>query len=93
MTEFDLDPDTIASDIAAQGYAVRSVLDAATCREIASLWDEETRFRKRIVMQERAYGRGEYRYLAYPLPDRIAAVYPPGPPPSTATSTSIPGRS
>lgn len=74
MTEFDLDPDTIASDIAAQGYAVRSVLDAATCREIASLWDEETRFRKRIVMQERAYGRGEYRYLAYPLPDRIAAM-------------------
>lgn len=38
-------------------------------------------FRKRIVMEQRAYGRGEYKYFAYPLPDPIARLradlYPP----------------
>lgn len=79
--DFDLNPASLAAEIAARGHAVRPVLDAAACREIARLWEEENRFRKRIVMQDRAYGRGEYRYLAYPLPDRIAALreafYPP----------------
>ena len=42
---------------------------------------EESRFRKSIIMQQHAYGRGEYRYLAYPLPEPIVALreafYPP----------------
>ena len=81
MTELDLNSTRLDAEIAAQGYAVRHVLDAAACRDVAGIWDEEARFRKRIIMQQHAYGQGEYRYLAYPLPDRIAelreALYPP----------------
>ena len=81
MTEPDLDATKLAADIDANGYAVRRVLDEADCRETALIWDEDARFRKRIIMQQRAYGRGEYRYLAYPLPETIAALreafYPP----------------
>jgi len=81
MTEPDLEPTRLAADIEAQGYAVRHVLDGAACRDIARIWDEEEKFRKRIIMQQHAYGRGEYRYLAYPLPDKVAALrkalYPP----------------
>jgi hypothetical protein len=81
MTEFDLNPTRLDAEIEAQGYAVRHVLDAAACRDVARMWDEEARFRKRIIMQQHAYGRGEYRYLAYPLPDRVVALrealYPP----------------
>ena len=77
----DLDPARLMADIAARGYATRRLLDAPACRDLAMLWNEDARFRKRIVMQQRAYGRGEYRYLAYPLPDRVAALrvalYPP----------------
>lgn len=77
----DLNPGAIAADIAANGHAVRPVLDAAACRAIARLWDEPSRFRKSIIMQQRAYGSGEYRYLSYPLPPEIAALrelfYPP----------------
>ena len=69
-----IDPAGIEADIAERGHAVRPILDPAACAEIARLWDDESRFRKRIVMQERAYGRGEYRYLAYPLPERVAAL-------------------
>jgi hypothetical protein len=81
MTELDLNPCDLATDIETQGYTVRPALDGAACRELARLWDEASRFRKTIIMQQRAYGRGEYRYLAYPLPDRVAALreafYPP----------------
>ena len=76
-----LDPVSLEADIAARGHAVRPVLDPGACADIARLWDTGENFRKRIVMQERAYGSGEYRYLAYPLPDPVArlreAFYPP----------------
>jgi hypothetical protein len=74
MSEPDLNPRRLDAEIEAQGYAVRHVMDAAECRDVGRMWDEESRFRKRIIMQQHAYGRGEYRYLAYPLPDRVAAL-------------------
>ena len=81
MTPIDLDATRLAADIATHGYAVRHALGEDACRSVAGLWNEETLFRKRIIMQQHAYGRGEYRYLAYPLPDAVAALreafYPP----------------
>ena len=81
LTPPALDPARLAADIAEHGHAIQPVLSPAACAEIARIWDDEDRFRKRIIMQERAYGRGEYRYLAYPLPDPVArlreAFYPP----------------
>jgi hypothetical protein len=81
MTEFDLNTNKLATEIEDHGYAVRHVLDGAACRDLARMWDEESRFRKHIIMQQHAYGKGEYRYLAYPLPEAIStlreAFYPP----------------
>jgi len=75
------DPGRLIETIGEQGYATLPLLDAAACRDIAMLYDQDTRFRKRIVMEQHAYGRGEYKYFAYPLPDPIAALrtalYPP----------------
>ncbi|HET6608744.1 MAG TPA: 2OG-Fe(II) oxygenase [Rhodopila sp.] len=68
------DPDTLIRDLDADGYAVRPLLDPATCRELAALYDREGLFRKRIIMEQRAYGRGEYQYFAYPLPDTVARL-------------------
>ena len=77
----DIAPETLADDLAAQGYATRPLLTADTCRMLAASYDEDHRFRKRIVMEQHAYGRGEYKYFAYPLPDPVAALrvalYPP----------------
>ncbi len=81
MTEPDLNPTKLGGEIETQGYAVRHALDAAACRDVARMWDDDVRFRKRIIMQQHAYGRGEYRYFAYPLPAEVAALreafYPP----------------
>jgi hypothetical protein len=74
-------PATLADDMAAQGYATRTLLPAEACRALVALYDEEARFRKRIVMEQHAYGKGEYKYFGYPLPDPVAAMraalYPP----------------
>ena len=77
----DINPETLADDLAAQGYATRPLLAADTCRQLAALYDDDRRFRKRVVMEQHAYGKGEYQYFAYPLPAAVAALrealYPP----------------
>jgi uncharacterized protein len=76
-----LDQTRAAADLAANGYTTLRALDAATCRSLAALYDDETRFRSRVVMQRHNFGRGEYKYLTYPLPEPVAelrtALYPP----------------
>jgi uncharacterized protein len=71
----------IAADLDNHGYATMRLLDSATCRRLAALYDEETRFRSRVVMQQHNFGRGEYKYLSYPLPEPVgslrAMLYPP----------------
>src|ERR1700757_324628 len=70
----DLDPDGLAEDLATQGYATRALITSEACGALAGLYDDDTQFRKRIVMEQRAYGRGEYKYFRYPLPDPVAAL-------------------
>jgi hypothetical protein len=81
MHTLEIAPEALADDLAAQGYATRRLLPPETCRTLAGLYDEDPRFRKRVVMEQHAYGKGEYKYFAYPLPDPIAelraALYPP----------------
>ena len=77
----DIDAEGLAADLTEHGYAVRPLLDPATCRSLERLYDQDSPFRKRIVMERHGYGRGEYKYFSYPLPDTVAALrtqlYPP----------------
>ncbi len=71
----NLDWSAISADLDAHGAAVvQKLLTADTCRALAALYDDDTRFRSRVVMARHGYGRGEYRYFAYPLPETIAAL-------------------
>src|SRR3954451_19238941 len=52
-----------------RGYAVLPpILSPEQCTELTALYGDDTRFRKRIDMGAHAYGEGEYKYFAYPLP-------------------------
>ena len=58
-----------------QGYATTSaLLGAEVCRGLAALYPHEDAFRSRVVMQRHAFGRGEYQYFRYPLPDPVEAL-------------------
>lgn len=71
----DLDWPRIAADLDAQGWALTGpVLDDEDCSALAALYQREDGFRSRVVMARHGYGRGEYRYFAYPLPDRVQAL-------------------
>lgn len=77
-----LDWTAIGEELDAQGSAVLpGLLDAKTCEALTALYDEENRFRSRVVMARHGFGQGEYKYFAYPLPGVIqslrAALYPP----------------
>jgi len=77
-----LDWARIAADLDAHGCAVTGPLLAAdACAALAARYDDDARFRSRIVMARHGFGRGEYKYFADPLPDDIAALrtslYPP----------------
>lgn len=70
----DLNPANLAADLTLNGYAVRPLLDPATCRSLEGLYDQDSPFRKRIVMEKHGYGRGEYKYFSYPLPPVVAEL-------------------
>ncbi len=71
----DHDWTALAADLDARGWAVLSgLLDPATCRAIAASYDDDAQFRSRVVMARHGFGRGEYRYFAYPLPDPVFAL-------------------
>lgn len=59
---------------------LEGLLTPAECRDIAGLYAQERHFRSHIHMARHGFGRGEYRYFAYPLPDLIGslrtALYP-----------------
>ena len=64
-----------------RGYAVvPGLLSRRECHEVAALYDDEAAFRSRVVMARHNFGRGEYKYLRYPLPPLVAelrdALYP-----------------
>ena len=56
-----------------RGYAViPGVLNQRECRSLAALYEDEPAFRSRVVMARHNFGRGEYKYLRYPLPPLVA---------------------
>ena len=69
-------------ELDAHGCAVLAgILGAAECSALAAAYDTDSLFRSTVVMARHGFGRGEYKYLAYPLPPLIAelrsTLYPP----------------
>jgi hypothetical protein len=70
-----LDWPRIEADLDAFGCArIERLLDRTACRTLIGSYGEEVRFRSRVVMSRHGFGRGEYKYFAYPLPDLIAEL-------------------
>jgi hypothetical protein len=77
-----LDWNAIAADLDAYGCATTGPLLApAECAALTQSYASDGLFRSRVVMARHGFGRGEYKYFAYPLPEMVAALrgalYPP----------------
>lgn len=73
--------DDVAADLDAQGWAILpGLLNAEEADAIAGLYGRTEGFRSRVVMARHGFGKGEYKYFSYPLPDLVqslrAAAYP-----------------
>jgi len=71
----------ISNELSDYGCArIDRLISSDECREIAELYPHEEQFRSHIHMARHGFGKGEYRYFKYPLPDLIAglrtALYP-----------------
>ena len=72
----------VTKDLDAEGHAIsKRILSPDECDQIRGLYHKEGMvFRSQVVMERHGFGRGEYKYFSYPLPDLIQAlrtsVYP-----------------
>jgi hypothetical protein len=72
----------VGAELDAYGCAVLpALMNPGQCADWAAAYGQDALFRSRVVMERHGFGRGEYRYYAYPLPEELAqlrsALYPP----------------
>jgi hypothetical protein len=75
------DWERVQDDLDAQGSAMlERLLSRDECQAIAGLFPTDDIFRSHVAMGRHGFGRGEYKYFSYPLPELIedlrTAVYP-----------------
>ncbi len=68
----ELDWQRIRHDLDAQGSAIiERLITSDECDTLAQLYPQDLLFRTRVLMAQHGFGRGEYKYFKYPLPDLI----------------------
>jgi hypothetical protein len=76
-----LDWEQVAKSLDAQGCAtIERLITPEECDSLAALYPMDDLFRSRVVMGRHGFGRGEYKYFSYPLPEIISelrtSIYP-----------------
>lgn len=76
-----LDWTRVAADLNADGAALTGpIVTAAACDDLRGLYANSAPFRSRVDMRRHGFGKGEYKYFDYPLPDLVqtlrAEMYP-----------------
>jgi hypothetical protein len=71
----------MAADLDERGSAVTGpLLTAEECAALRGGYDDSGTFRSKVIMARHGFGRGEYKYFSYPLPETVAdlrtALYP-----------------
>jgi uncharacterized protein len=76
-----LDWQRVSEDLDAQGCAmIEGLITPEECHALARMYPVDGIFRSRVVMARHGFGRGEYKYFSYPLPEMISqlrtSIYP-----------------
>lgn len=72
----------IGAELDEQGWAILpGLVSDSGCDALTRMYDQDSLFRSRVVMARHGFGKGEYRYFAYPLPGAVeklrTGLYPP----------------
>ena len=69
------DWEKIGAELDTFGTAILpKLLSDSECHNFATKWHDSAVFRTTISMARHGFGRGEYKYYAYPLPALIAGL-------------------
>src|SRR6266568_671276 len=69
------DWNSISAELSASGFGrTGPILPAAECDELVSLYSDESMFRSHVVMERYRFGKGDYKYFRYPLPEVVASL-------------------
>jgi len=74
--------EALANGLEGEGHALLpGLLGTRDCQALVRSYDDRALFRSRVVMARHGFGRGEYSYFTYPLPEIVAGLretlYPP----------------
>jgi len=65
----------LALDLDGEGSAlIPGLLSRQECESLAALYPLDPLFRSRVLMERHGFGRGEYKYFDYPLPEPLAGL-------------------
>lgn len=70
-----LDWQRISQELDEQGSSIlENILSPQECQSLAKLYPDDSLFRSRVVMARHGFGRGEYKYFHYPLPEIVEGL-------------------
>nr|WP_198683478.1 2OG-Fe(II) oxygenase [Peristeroidobacter agariperforans] len=70
-----LDWQRLSDELGEQGHAIiPSLLQPQQCSALADVYGSADLFRSRVVMSRHGFGRGEYQYFKYPLPELVGSL-------------------
>ncbi|MGB9415516.1 MAG: 2OG-Fe(II) oxygenase [Acidobacteriaceae bacterium] len=56
------------------GSILEHLLTPEECDTVTAMYPDDAVFRSRVVMARHGFGRGEYKYFRYPLPDLVESL-------------------
>jgi hypothetical protein len=75
MAAEDIAWERVYRELDGEGNAVvKGLLASDECDEVRDLYQDVRIFRSQVVMERHGFGRGEYRYFSYPLPNLITKL-------------------
>lgn len=70
-----IDWQNIANQLNESGNALlKEILSPQDCQALTSVYGSDEHFRSRVVMARHGFGRGEYKYFCYPLPEILQGL-------------------
>jgi uncharacterized protein len=71
----DIEWESVYRELETEGNAIiKGLLASDECEEVRGLYQDEKIFRSQVVMERHGFGRGEYKYFSYPLPNLITTL-------------------